>query len=548
MQKKTDGLRIVALGGLGEIGMNCLVLESRGRLLIIDCGVMFSNEGLGIDVIHPNFEYLAQRRDDIEGVVLTHAHEDHIAGVPYLLREVDVPVYGSSYALGLLGERVKEFEGVKLWSHVLEPGGSAQLDNFCVRSFPMPHSIIQNTGLVIDTPDGRVLHTGDFKLRLGAPDGGREVLDRLSKAAGDGVDLMLSDSTGSEEDEDAGEEDEVKRRLIDLACKCTGQVFVAIFSSNVRRLESLFEVALRCGRKVAFSGRSVENHVRVASSIGALRIPQDLVIPLEEVSRLPRGRALVVVSGTQGETRSALGRLADDSHRLLSVEPDDLVVFSSRFIPGNELAISNAIDNLHRLGARVLHRGVLSDIHVSGHGSSREIRKAIEAVSPRCFMPVHGTYRHLFAAAQLAREVGVPHVEVVSDGEVVRCDGSGLHRESTLVPTGRVYIDGMTGIGKNALRERRVLGANGILVVTFAAGSDRVPQSDIDVISRGVIQEQAQPWLADIVKNQVLRLLADAPDDLLADRDRLRDHLRSGLRKAVSKQIRREPYVVVSII
>ncbi len=546
--KNQAGLRVVALGGLGEIGMNCLVLESRGRLLVIDCGVMFSNEGLGIDVIHPNFEYLAQRRDDIEAVVLTHAHEDHIAGVPYLLREIDVPIYGSPYALGLLAERIKEFDGAKLWSHALEPGGSARLETFGISSFPMPHSIIQNTGLVIDTPGGRVLHTGDFKLRLGSSSGGREVLERLTQAAGDGVDLMLSDSTGSEEDEDAGEEGEVKRRLTDLACKCDGQLFVAIFSSNVRRLESLFEVASRCGRKVAFSGRSVENHVRVASSIGALRIPQDLVIPLEEVQDLPRDRTLVVVSGTQGETRSALGRLADDAHRLLSVEPGDLVIFSSRFIPGNELAISNAIDNLHRLGAQVLHRGVLSDVHVSGHGSSREIRKAIEAVSPRCFVPVHGTYRHLFAAAQLARGVCVPHVAVVSDGEMLRCDETGLHREATLVPTGRVYIDGMTGIGKTALRERRVLGANGLLAVTFAAGSDNRPVGDIDVVSRGVIQEQAQPWLADIVKNRLVQLLAEASDELLSDRGRLRDYLRSGLRKAVNKQIRREPYVLVSIV
>ncbi|MCP4604110.1 MAG: ribonuclease J [Proteobacteria bacterium] len=549
MGPQDNSFSVVALGGLGEIGMNCLVVEAAGKLLIVDCGAMFSSEGLGIDMIHPGFDFLANRRDDIEGVVLTHAHEDHIAGIPFLLRELDVQVYGAVYSLGLLREKMKEFDqSIKPVSHQINPGGRVEIGPFQVKTFPMPHSIIENTGLVIDTPGGRILHTGDFKLNLKAPDRGAEVLARLNAAAEGRVDLMLTDSTGSEEEEVAGEETEVAAALDALVQSAAGRVFVAIFSSNAHRLESVLETARRYDRRVALCGRSVQTHSRVAEESGVLKIPPGVTIPLDKAADLPRNRILIVASGTQGEARSALGRLAEDSHHLLRVEKDDLVILSSRFIPGNELAIGRVIDRLHRLGARVVHRGIQRDIHVSGHGSRQEIRQAIEAVAPRCLMPVHGTYRHLVACASLAREVGVKNILIAADGQTVRCGPDGISLVNEYVPTHRVFIDGGTGLSENAIRDRRVLGSHGVLVVTLKTDASGVLGEDVDVIARGVTKDEALPWLTEQIKDKVRSIVdnVDVPDR--KEPDRYRNLIRSGLRKYLMKLISREPYVLVSII
>ncbi len=526
-----------------------MAIEAAGRLLIVDCGAMFSSEGLGIDMIHPGFDFLAKRRDDIEGVVLTHAHEDHIAGTPFLLRELDVMVYGAAYSLGLLSEKLKEFDlSSKPISRQLSSEGCIELGPFTVKTFPMPHSIIENAGLVIDTPGGRILHSGDFKLRLGAPDRGAEVLDRLKAAAEGRVDLMLVDSTGSEEEEIAGEETKVAAALDRLVQTAQGRVFIAIFSSNVHRLESVFETARRYDRQVALCGRSVQTHSRVAEEIGLLKIPSGLSIPLEKAAELPKNRVLIVASGTQGEPRSALSRLANNSHHLLRVEKDDLVILSSRFIPGNELAIGKVIDRLHRLGAKVIHRSVQSDIHVSGHGSKHEILQAIKTVAPRCLVPIHGTYRHLSACAALAREVGVKDITIAADGQAVRCSPDGLSLTKDYTPADRVFIDGKSGLSENAIRDRRVLGSHGVLIVTFKTDHLGLVEGNVNVIARGVTKDEALPWLAAQVGDKVRSLIENMQPSERKEPDRRRNLIRSAIRKHLIKLISREPYVLVSVL
>jgi len=542
-----EAIRIAALGGFGEIGMNCLTLEVAGRILVIDCGVMFPpRDVLGVDVIHPLFEYLVTRQADVEGLVLTHGHEDHVAGVPYLLREVDIKVFGGSYTLGLVRNRMEEFEtGRRVDAHEIAPGSSVEMGPFEIECFPMPHSIIDNFGLRIDTPAGNVLHTGDFKLGIRGPGEGKPVLERLASMS-DGVDLMISDSTGAEEDEPAGEESDVAEALSELVGNASGRVFVAIFASNVKRLERIIEVARKNGRRVALCGRSVHTHARVAARIGELELPADVMIPVEEVAELPRKQVLAVVSGTQGENRSALGRLAADSHRDLHIDRGDLVVLSSRFIPGNEIAISSMIDQLLRLGARVVHRGNQPGIHVSGHGSRREIQSAIEAVGPGAFLPAHGTYRHLVASAQMARDAGVRSVAVARDGQVVRLEGGLLTVEDRSVPVRRVFVDGGSGLPDNAIRDRSLLGSRGVLFASWIADEEGLVRGEVSVIARGVMADEAFPWFEDQVRGEVRRLLGEMDATERRDVVRCREHVRAALRRFSIKALHREPFVFVS--
>jgi ribonuclease J len=542
-----ENIRIAALGGFGEIGMNCLTVEVAGRILVVDCGVMFPpRDVLGVDVIHPFFEYLVTRQADVEGLLLTHGHEDHVAGVPYLLREVDLKIFGGSYTLGLVRNRMEEFEpGRRMDTREIAPGSAVELGPFKIECFPMPHSIIDNYGLRVDTPAGSILHTGDFKLGVRGPDRGRRAIDQLASFA-EGVSLMISDSTGAEEDEPAGQENDVAEALSGLVGSAEGRVFVAIFASNVKRLERIIEVARKHGRRVALCGRSVHTHARVAARIGELELPSDAIVPVEEVAELPRKQVLAVVSGTQGEHRSALGRLAADAHRDLRVDRGDLVVLSSRFIPGNEIAISAMIDQLLRLGARVVHRGNQPGIHVSGHGSRQEIRSAIEAVRPAAFLPAHGTHRHLTAAAQMAQDVGIGSVAVARDGQFVRLEGGRLAVEDRSVPVKRVYVDGGAGLPENAIRDRSLLGSRGVLFVSWIADEEGLVRGEVSVIARGVMADEAFPWFEDQVRGEVRRVLGEMELPERRDVVRCREHVRASLRKFSIKALGREPFVFVS--
>lgn len=537
--------KVIPLGGLGEIGMNCLIIEAEGRLLLIDCGVMFPGDDLGIDVIHPGFEYLWERQDDIEAVVLTHGHEDHITGLPFLLREIDLPVYGGNYALGLLKVKVGEMDYTPgLMARKLHLLQKTDLGPFSVTSFPMPHSIIQNTGLLIQTPAGRILHTGDFKLGM-TKDGGVSALATLTQMGDGEIDLMTVDSTGAEEPDVAGEETTVAATLNTLFKEARHRVFVAIFSSNIQRMASVIKAATRSGRRIALCGRSVQNHFRIARASGGINIPTESVISLEDSAALPRSEVAVIVSGTQGEGRSALNRISRGTHHVLSVEKDDLVVLSSRFIPGNELAISAMIDRLLMLGARVIHRGVNRGVHVSGHGGMTEIRAAIDAVRPRCYLPVHGTFRHLTAGAAIAQSVGIANIDVAVNGQTVTVSKNGIAVGEPSVPVRRVFVDRGGILSESIIRDRRILASNGSVTVTLVLDEDNRLHGKINATSRGVVTQELMAWFADEVQEKAKNILFDVKDEQC---ENLTEVIRTQLRKFVSKLISREPLVTVTII
>ena len=540
-----ENLKIVPLGGCGEIGMNCTALEAGGKVLLVDCGVVFpAPDQLGVQLGHPSFEYPVSRRDDMVGLVLTHGHEDHIAAIPYLLRELDVPVWGSPYTMGLVRSRMREFDHAgRLKAGILAPGAPTRLGPFSVGCFPVPHSIPDNLGLIIEAAGRRILHTGDFKLGAAGEGGTAPMLERIAPIAKEGIDLLLCDSTGAEEREPSGDERAVRDELARLVAGAEGRVYVAVFASNVSRLASIAEVAKRSGRKLAFSGRSVLNHVSVAGEVGTLRLPDGLVIPTERVMEHPRDGVIVALSGTQGEERSAMGRLSTENHRLLDVAPGDTVVLSSRFIPGNELAISRTIDRLLRLGARVEYRDNNPNVHVSGHGSRDEIRRLVEAVRPVAFMPVHGTYRHLVSCERIAREQGVARTAVASNGVVAVLDDDGIRLNGDTVPARKILIDGGTGVSEAAMRDRRLLGTKGLLLVSWIPDDDHMPAGRMEVVLKGVVSEEAIPWTADQVRdvaNDKLRSMSTAERE---DTIECAEAVRLALRKFMSKTMSREPFV-----
>ena len=550
MINKDNAIRLIPLGGFGQIGMNSLLLEASGKLMMIDCGVMFpSAPKYGIDIIHPSFDYLRTRRDDLVGVVLTHGHEDHIAGIPFLLKEMYVPVYGTDYTLGLVRERMSEFEhSQSLDAKYFKLGDHLEMGPFKVTSFQMPHSIIQNAGFVIEVSGLKILHTGDFKLRMKDKSKGEETLERLKNLAGDNVDLMISDSTGAEENQNAGEESTVLKTLTELARDTSGMMVVATFSSNIQRIESLVQVAQKTGRYMFISGRSVETHVSIATSVNALKLPQSVMISEKQLSSLPRNRILAVISGTQGEKRSSLGRLASDTHKNLSVETGDTVVLSSRFIPGNELAIAQTIDSLLRLGARVVHNKNHEGVHVSGHGSKKEIRAAINAVKPKALLPAHGTYRHMSATAEIARSLGIPSVEIASNGDIVCLSKSGLSLDGEVVPSGKVNIDGGSSVSSTIMHDRSILGARGVLYVGWITEDQGRAKVEPEVFSRGVVSEEMHGWFADQVREEINRLNERISDNVRLDNDAAKEYIRKHLRRFAKKIINREPYVIITIL
>ncbi len=529
--------------------MNCLAVETEGRILVIDCGVMFGNDDAGIEMVHPGFDYLTAKKSDIEGVVLTHGHEDHLSGLPFLLREIDVPIYAGSYAIQLLRNKGRESDGpVNPMTRECRPDETLRLGPFRVTPFSMPHSIVQNTGLLVEMDRGRLLHTGDFKLGMYSETKGESALQTLRRAAEGGVDLMLCDSTGAEESEFAGDESTVHAAMEKLFRQAPHRIFAAVFSSNIRRIETILKLSKEFDRKVALCGRSVQTHFRCALSTCGIDAPIDMVVSMEEAQDLPRDRLTLLISGTQGEGRSALSRTAAGNHHQLSAEEGDVVILSSRFIPGNEPAISRMIDRLWAQGAKVFHRGIIPSIHVSGHGCKEEIRRAIEAVSPKCFLPIHGTVRHLHAAADIARASGCARIALARDGQTVHVDEGGI-AVADGIPVRRVYVDRGGTLSENTVKERRILGTSGIVFIVVVEDGDGTLKGPIDVVSRGVVSAELMPWLRRMVEDKVVEIYKELGEtDGGESVDNRTDTLRIGVRKLLIKQLLREPLITVSLL
>jgi len=537
-------VRIVPLGGLGEIGMNCLALESPDGVLVVDCGVTFPHDDHGVDVIHPLFDYLEDREADLLGVLVTHGHEDHIGALPYLLRRMPVPVWAPPYALALLRERLKEFSEVPdVDLTPTRPGERFAVGQYEVEPLRVTHSIPDATALAIDTPGGLVVHTGDFKLEDDPLDGEAYDGERFEALGDRGVSLLLSDSTNVDSPGRAGGERAVAEALHKRIAGCRHRVVVGVFPSNVYRLRSLVEVAQRTGRKICLLGRSAQTHVRAATELGRLNVRNDMLVSPERVRDVPRHQVLLVASGTQAEPQSALARLAAGEHPRLRLEAGDAVVFSSRTIPGNERAVWTLLCDLERRGVDVHVAQVEPELHVSGHACREEQSRMLRWTRPRSFIPVHGTYHHLRRHGVLAKDEGVSDVLVIENGQTAILDRHGLSQGAS-VRVGRVPVADGREIPEDVLRERAVMGEVGAVFVTVPVTRLGALTGHATVASRGVVaeggaavaDEEARVAVEDAVRE------AGAPGSLEA----VREAVRRAVRKVFARAQPR-PLVVVTL-
>lgn len=462
-------VRVTFLGGLGEIGRNCAAIELEGRILLIDCGLMFPEEDmLGVDLVFPDWSWLAERRDDVEAVLLTHGHEDHTGALAYFLRDVNVPVYGTRLTVELARGRIDELS-VPSDLRSVETHRWYEQGPFSFSFVPVSHSVPDATGVAVDTPEGLILHSGDFKLDPTPIDGRPTDLSAFAELGRYGVRLLLSDSTNAEVAGFVPSERSLQRPIRDIVRDAPGRVIAACFSSHIHRIQQIADAGIAAGRSVAFFGRSMRRNTDVGRDIGVLNLPEGAVVDVADLLTLPPERQLLITTGSQGEPFAALSLIAQGRHRMLSLVEGDTILISATPIPGNETAVSKVISHLIRQGAQVFH-GRNANVHVSGHGARDELLTFLNVVRPQAMVPVHGEHRHLFAHADLARSMGVPWVEVCEDGDAVVIDGDETRVERGAVEAGYVYLDGASigDVKRAVLRDRSHLADEGVVVVTVA--------------------------------------------------------------------------------
>jgi ribonuclease J len=539
--------RLVFLGGVGEVGRNMAALEMDGRILVIDAGLSFPEvEMPGIDLVLPDFNYLRERRDRLHAVVLTHGHEDHVGSLPYLLREFSLPVYGTKLTLALLDGKLEE-HGVREEAelHEVTPGEEVRTGPFTFRFHRVSHSIPDGCAVAIDLPAGILLHSGDFKLDPTPIDSRPTDLQGIAEEARKGVHLFLSDSTNAEDPGNTGSERLVGPVLRDIIRDARRLVVVACFASHIHRIQQVVNAARAARRKVAFLGRSMHQSVGAARSLGYLEVPDEEIVPIEDVERMDQTEVVVCCTGSQGEPMSALSLMAAREHKWVSLQPGDTVILSSSVIPGNETAIHRVIDGLYRTGADVYHVPI-APVHVSGHAAAEELKFMLNLVRPRWFIPVHGERRHLAHHARLAREVGIPEdrILICEDGDTVEI-GSTLRRGEHIT-AGMTFVDGVGigDVGEVVLRDRRKLAGDGIVVVvvTVDAHSGEVLSGPF-IIDRGVVEEPAEAILEE-ARHRVLVSLKESATQGVTDPTVLRDHIRTALRRFFMEMTKRKPVIV----
>jgi len=547
----STSLTLYPLGGLGEIGMNCIAYKTEKSMALVDCGLMFPEDyHFGVDVVIPCFDFVLQNKAMLHGIVLTHGHEDHIGALPWLLQNVDVPVYGSEFTLGLVENKLKE-HGLDKYADLrpVRPYDRVLIGDFKFNFIPVCHSIIEGYGLGIETPVGRVVHTGDFKIDRNPLGGHATDLNAFRKFAEPGVHLMLSDSTNVEQEGFSLTEREIKVSLREIFSTAKGRILVSLFSSHIQRMQEVFDLADAQGRKVGVSGRSLYRNIEVAHEMGHLKIPKGIMVDLDRLDEYPNSELVLLVTGSQGEPLAALSRMASGEHRQLQVEPDDLFLLSSRFIPGNVKAITKVINNLYRFGAEVLYEK-MHGIHASGHAHAGELALMLGAVRPKYFIPVHGEYRHLVKHQRLALECGVEErcALVVENGQSVNFESDGSVEFGPLFPAEKILVDGkgVGDVGRSVLKERQLLAGEGmvivIMVVDQATGEITIGP---DIISKGFVFEQEYSHLLDDAKCIVL----DVHENITpGDTTKLKERIRSALRRFFRKVLGRDPVVVPLVI
>jgi len=533
--------------------MNMMVLESAGSALMVDAGLMFPDEHmLGVDSVIPDIRYVRERRDVLLGIVLTHAHEDHIGALPYVLRDLDVPVYGTEFTLELVREKLREHgfsDQVDL--RRVERGGRITLGPFEVDPIPVPHSIPDGVGLAINSPVGCIIHSGDFKMDDSAFFSGGSDWDRFAYYGDRGVLALLSDSTNVERAGHTLSERRVARTFEEIFSRCEGRIIIAVFASNIRRIQQAAELSIALGRKVAFNGKSMLANVRIANELGYLNIAPEDEIAVREVSRFPDREVAVITTGSQAEPMAALTLMALKRHGQIQIRPTDTIILSSRFIPGHERAITEIINLIYRQGAEVIYEDV-SEIHASGHAYRDELLKMIELTRPRYFVPIHGEYRHLVKHARLAEKAGIPkeQVFVMQNGDCLTID-DGEARVAEQIEAGRVFVDGkgVGDVGYPVFRERRNLSRDGIITAVVVVDKKTGEMlSEPEVMSRGFILEEHEEDFMENAKRIVRETLEEYRAADVLDWTEFKQDVSRRIRRFANRALHRRPVVLCIVM
>ena len=543
-------VRISFLGGLGEIGRNCMAVEHDGRILLIDCGLMFPDADMhGIDLVLPDFTYLRQNAARIEACVVTHGHEDHVGALQYLLRDLSFPIYGSDVALGLARNRIEEAGLLGRTELIVAKDGERRMIGpFDVEFIPVTHSVPHAHAIALHTPQGVVLHTGDFKLDLTPVDGRRTDLGRIGAlASGEGIRLLMADSTNAEEHGHAPSETSVGSVLRQLFMEQPDRrIITASFASHLHRIQQIADAAVATGRVVATLGLSMKKNVRMGRDLGILKIPDASLVDIDEIDKYPPGKVCIVSTGSQGEPMSALALLARAESKFVKVGEHDTVILSSHAIPGNEGNVNRVIDGLLRAGVEVVHSGI-ADVHATGHAQADELKTYLSITTPELYVPIHGEYRHMVANAKLGMLMGVPrdHVLLCEDGDVLELNADGLSHVGR-IPAGYLYVDGIIGdVGQGVLRDRKALAEEGVVVIVVTVDIEtRKVLTGPEIITRGwVYAPEAEDLLdeaCDVVAAAIEKALAAGVRDV----EQLERDVRRAAGKFVSDRTKRRPMIV----
>ncbi|CAG7602394.1 Ribonuclease J1 [Paenibacillus solanacearum] len=554
-KKNIDKLTIFALGGVGEIGKNMYVVQYANDIVVIDCGLKFPEEDmLGIDIVIPDISYLTENRDKVRGIIITHGHEDHIGGLPYVLKHLNVPVYGTRLTLGLIETKLREANLLGETKRVVITSDS-ELKLGCMNAtfFKTNHSIPDSVGVCLETPEGNVVHTGDFKFDQTPVNEQYADLHRMAAIGARGVLALLSDSTNAERPGYTGSERSVGTEIEEVFRKAKQRVIIATFASNIHRIQQVIDAAEVTRRKMTVIGRSMVNVVTIASELGYLRIPDGMLIEPEEVNKLAADRVVILSTGSQGEPMSALTRMARSTHRKVDILPGDTVIIAATPIPGNERYVGRTVDELMRIGAHVIYGpGSITGVHVSGHGSQEELKLMLNIMKPRYFIPIHGEYRMLRQHGMLAESVGIAKEDIfiIDNGDTVEVQ-DGAARKGSKVPAGNVLIDGLGvgDVGNIVLRDRKLLSQDGILVVVVTLSKqDGAILSGPDIISRGFVYVRESEGLLDeanrIVTNTLQRLMNENVNEWAS----LKTHVKDALGRFLYEQTRRRPMILPIIM
>jgi ribonuclease J len=548
-----DTLKIIPLGGLGEFGLNMMVVEYGDAAIVIDCGVMFPTADLlGIDLVIPDVSYLIERREKLKAVVLTHAHEDHVGALPYILEHFDVPVFGTRLTLGLLANKLREhdLEGT-VDIREITAGAPWDVAPFRLEGIRVTHSLMDCLALAIETPVGTVIHTGDFKIDNTPMEGEMFDFQRFAAYGEKGVLLLLSDSTNVERAGHTPSEREVATNLEQIMQHSRGRILVSTFASSIPRIQQVADISERCDRRIVLSGRSMIRNSQVAAELGYLRLPRHTLTESERWHELPPERLTFLTTGSQGEPLSVLHRVALNDHKTIKIEPGDTVLLSSKFIPGNEKTIGNLINHLYRRGADV-HYEKVSEIHVSGHASQEELKTMLQLTRPRYFVPIHGEYRHLVRHRRLAHEVGIPEANcfILEDGDVLELTAHSAQK-SQPIQVGKVFVDGkgVGDVGDIVIRDRRHLSEDGLVLAVMAIHQQTGELvGGPDLISRGFVRAEESDEILEHAKRVVLETLGAMNRETRTDPAELQEEVRKALRRFFRKKLERRPVVVPYII